>query len=340
MSAFDVYCRIMYNAITDIPGIKVGHAHNQAAGTGCTVVLCESGAIAAADVRGGAPGTREINVLDTANIVDHVHAVYLGGGSAYGLAGATGVMDYLESKGVGFNVGVAVVPIVPGAVLFDLAVGDPTVRPDASMGRAACEAATAGVVAQGNVGAGCGASVGKITGHRAATKSGIGTASVQVGELIVGAIIAVNAVGDVIDPRTGAIIAGPRGEGGFLDTRELLRAAHGTTISPFEADMRMSNTTIGVVATNAALTPGQAQRLAIMAQDGYARTIRPVHTTLDGDTVFSLSLGAVQADLNLIGSLAADVVAEAVLAAVRHARAAYGLPAAADVDRTSGNNKS
>lgn len=315
----------MNNAITDVAGIRVGHARNVQAATGCTVVLCEAGAVAAADVRGGAPGTREIPALDPANMVERVHAIYLGGGSAYGLAGATGVMEWLESRGVGFDVGVGVVPIVPGAVLFDLVIGDGRVRPDAAMGRAACEAATDGPVEQGNVGVGTGATVGKLGGFERATKSGVGTASIAVGELTVGAIVAVNAVGDVVDPDSGQIIAGSRSADGsrFVDSRELLWHSAERPASPFS-----ENTTIGVVATNAHLTRGQAKRIAIMAHDGYSRAIRPVHTTYDGDSIFALSLGTVNADLNLLGAMASDAVVAAIVNAVRHAEDSHGVPAA------------
>jgi L-aminopeptidase/D-esterase-like protein len=316
----------MTNTITDVPGILVGHAQDEKAGTGCSVVLAESGAIAGVDVRGGAPGTRETDCLDPSNFVQTVHAIYLGGGSAYGLDGATGVMRYLEERQVGLDVGVCRVPIVPGAVIFDLPVGDCKVRPDAAMGYAACKAARA-EVPQGNVGAGTGASVGKAAGLSRMMKGGLGTASIRVGDLIVGAIVAVNCYGDVIDVDTGKILAGTltASRDAFADTRAMMRA------SPAGTDPFASNTTIGVIATNARFTKPQARRIAIMAHDGMARAINPIHTMYDGDTIFCLATGGVDADVTIAGALAAEVMAQAIANGVRNARSAYGLPCHADI---------
>jgi len=317
----------MKHSLTDVPGVRVGHWTDQAAGTGCTVVLCPQGAIAGVDVRGGAPGTREIALLDPTCTVDRVHAVLLGGGSAFGLAAADGVMRWLEERSHGFDTGVAKVPIVPAAILFDLAIGQADVRPDAAAGYAACEAAHDGPEEQGCVGAGTGATVGKALGMAQATKSGIGSASRRIGpDLVVAALVAVNAMGDVVDPAEGRIIAGARGQdGGFAGSQEVMEQSL-TVQAP-----RGGNTTIGVIAVNAALTKTTATKVAQMAHDGLARTIRPVHTPMDGDTLFVLSLGDVEADTGLIGAAAADVTAAAVLAAVRQAVGMFGLPAARDL---------
>lgn len=320
----------MHNAITDIPGLKVGHWTNLEAATGCTVVLCPEGAVAGVDVRGTAPGTRETDLLDPVCMVDKVHAVLIGGGSAYGLAAADGVMRWLEEQDHGFDVGVAKVPIVPAAILFDLGLGRADVRPDAAAGYAACEAAGDGPVAEGNVGAGTGASAGKMLGFGAATKTGLGTASRQAfGNAIVGALVALNPFGDVYDPQTQQIIAGARQpEGGFANSPD----ATGNTPYRSVADLsRGTNTTLAVVATNVKLTKSEVTKVAQMAQDGLARTIRPAHTHFDGDTLFALSYGDATADLSLVGALAADVLAEAVVSAVRAAEALGGLPAARDL---------
>lgn len=317
----------MYNAITDVDGILVGQVTDERALTGCTVVLCPEGATAGVDVRGSAPGTRETDALRPVNLVDKAHAVVLAGGSAFGLAAADGVMAYLEERGWGFDVGVTKVPIVAAAVLFDLGVGDFRVRPDRAMGYRAAALAAGGPVAEGNVGAGCGATVGKVRGHGWCMKGGLGTASLQVGELKVGALVAVNALGDVVDPASGRIVAGALAEDKktFLDTEAFLRN------QPLTAGGAMSNTTLGIVATNARLTKAQATKLAQMAQDGYARAIRPVHTMLDGDTVFSLATGQVEADLNQVGALAVQAVVRAILRAVQAAESVGGIPAARDL---------
>ena len=320
----------MHNAITDVDGIRVGHWTDVEAATGCTVILCEEGAVAGVDVRGPAPGTRETDLLRPGHLVERVHAVLLSGGSAFGLAAADGVMRYLEERGVGFDTGVARVPIVPAAVLFDLAIGRADVRPDAESGYQACLSADDGPVAEGNVGAGTGATVGKLLGPRYATKAGLGTASQRIGKgVIVGTIVAVNAVGDVVAPRTGAILAGARKPvvGGFLNTAERMKGDLGQTI------LAMMSTTIGVVATNAQLTKEQANLVAMMAQDGLARAIRPAHTMLDGDTLFALSLGKRKGDVSAIGAAAADVVAQAIVQAVRAAEPLHGVPAHRDLVR-------
>lgn len=320
-------------AITDVPGIKVGHAHNLEAITGCTVVMCEKGAVGGVDQRGGAPGTRETDLLRPMHLVEQVHAVLLTGGSAFGLDAAAGVMAYLEEHKIGYNVGLTRVPILPAAVLFDLWIGDWRTRPDAAMGRAACEAASDGPVAQGCVGAGTGACVGSLFGPGFQVKSGIGTASVDLGGgLVVGALIAVNAFGDVIDPHTGQIVAGarkpPQGRD-FVNTLAAMRSLAGKAAMSFSG----GHTVIGVVATNAALNKEQANKVAQMAHDGLARAIRPAHTLLDGDTLFALSTGKKQANVNLIGAYAAEVTTEAILSAVRSATSLGGRPSAADLGR-------
>ena len=321
------------NAITDVQGIEVGQAQDEAALTGCTVILCRKGAVAGVDVRGGAPGTRETDLLDPVNLVEKVHAVLLAGGSAYGLDAASGVMRYLEEQNIGFDVGVAKVPIVPAAILFDLAVGRPDVRPDAEMGYRAVSAASDDAPLEGNVGAGTGASVGKILGLKTAMKSGLGTASMNIGKLIVGAIVAVNAWGDVIDPQNGQILAGARStslgplklgqDGYFSNTLELMKTFVGRTGLSFAS---RSNTVIGVVATNARLTQAEATKVAQMAQDGLARTIRPAHTMLDGDTIFALATGERKTDPSMVGAFAAEVMAQAIIRAVQKATPAGELP--------------
>ncbi len=318
----------MYNAITDVKGIKVGHYTDLKAATGCTVVLCEGGAVGGVDVRGAAPGTRETDLLRPMHLVEKVHAILLTGGSAFGLNAATGVMRYLEERGIGYDTKVVKVPIVPAAVLFDLAIGDPRVRPDAEAGYKACLAASAGPVAEGNVGAGTGATVGKLLGPKYATKGGLGTASQKIARgIVVGAIVAVNALGDVVDPESGKIIAGtrkPMGKG-FLNTAERMKGHLGQTILTF------ANTTIGVVATNARLTKEQVNKVAQMAHNGLAMAIRPAHTMFDGDAIFALSLGRKRADVSVIGSVAAEVVAQAIVRAVTQAEELLGVPAARDL---------
>ncbi len=314
--------------ITDIPGIQVGHATDMEAITGCTVVLCEKGAVGGVDVRGAAPGTRETDLLRPMNLVERVHAVLLTGGSAFGLAAADGVMRFLEARGSGFDAGAVKVPIVPAAVIFDLMVGDSRVRPTAEMGTAACRAATAGPVEEGTVGVGTGATVGKLLGPASAMKGGVGTWSLPLpGGVIVGAIVVVNAFGDVWDDETGHILAGARdpSTGRFLDTaRSLLTVER---VGGFA-----SNTTLCVTATNAKLTKEETNKLAQLAHDGLARVVRPVHSLYDGDTAFALSLGELRANLLALGEATAQVVATAVKRAVRLARGVPGIPGLADAD--------
>ncbi|NOX63077.1 MAG: P1 family peptidase [Chloroflexi bacterium] len=321
----------MNNGLTDIPGIRVGHWTDPEAGTGCTVVLCPEGATAGVDVRGGAPATRETDLLEPTRTVQQVHAVLIGGGSAFGLAAAEGVMRWLEEHSHGFDTGVAKVPIVPAACLFDLPVGRADVRPGPDAGYAACETASDGPTAEGNVGAGTGATVGKLLGFGQATKGGLGCASRAIGKgVVVAALVAVNAVGDVVDPATGEILAGARRPvvGGFVDSMKFMESALGQTIHDLA---RRDSTTLAVVATNAQLSKAQATKVAQMAHDGLARVIRPSHHPFDGDTIFALSLGDKQADPGLIGAVAADVLANAVLRAVRAAESLHGIPAVRDL---------
>ena len=312
------------SGLTRVPGIKVGHFTLAERPTGCTVILTEAGAVAGADVRGGAPGTRETDLLSPVNTVEKVHAIVLSGGSAFGLDAASGAVRYLEERSIGFDVGVAKVPIVPAAILFDLGVGGrPDVRPGASCGYDAAKAANDGPVTEGSVGAGAGATVGKLGGPKRAMKGGIGTVSIELPSgLVVAALVAVNAVGDVVDPATGDIVAGVRTEDGrgFADARKLLRLSGPAGGRPGE------NTTIGVVATNARLTKAQATKVAQMAHDGLARAIYPAHTPADGDTLFALALGSWEGEANLavLGALAADATAEAIVSAVRNAESAAG----------------
>ena len=324
----------MNNSIIDVEGIRVGHYTDLAAATGCTVVLCERGASAGVDVRGAAPGTRETALLNPVCLVEQVHAILLSGGSAFGLDAATGVMRFLEKHGSGFDVGVARVPIVPAAVLFDLTIGRADVRPDAEAGYQACVAARSGPIAEGTVGAGTGATVGKLLGPKLATKGGIGTASQEIAKgIVVGAIVAVNALGDVVDPATGQIIAGTRlpDSDGFADSLRLMKSWEGQ-----QPGLGATNTTIGVVATNAYLTKSQATKVAQMAHDGLAMAIRPVHTMSDGDTVFALATGDSSkgaGNVTVIGAIAADVMARAIVRAIRQATGLDGIPAASELTK-------
>ena len=312
-----------YGSIVDVPGLQVGHFTLSERLTGCSVVLAPEGAVGAVDVRGAAPGTRETDLLDPANLVDKVHAVLLSGGSAFGLDAATGVVRWLDENGIGFETGHGRVPIVPAAVLFDLPVvrpgDDPQARPGAEAGYAACQAASTAQPEAGNVGAGAGACVGKLFGLDRCMKGGIGNASVRVGPWVVGALVACNAVGDVVDPASGRVLAGARtADGtGLLDTqRALLAGERGKRPLPG------TNTTIGVVATNATLNKAQAKRLAMSAHDGLARSIRPAHTTLDGDTLFAMATGTEDSppDLLLLTVMAAQATALATLNAIRQAQ--------------------
>jgi L-aminopeptidase/D-esterase-like protein len=318
--------------LTAVPGLKVGHHTLDGRPTGCTVVLAEAGAVASADVRGGAPGTRDTDLLDPVKSVQQVHAIVLAGGSAFGLAAADGVMKYLDERHIGFPIGHGVVPIVPAAILFDLRVGDGRIRPGPDCGYAAAGAARRGPIAEGNVGAGAGATVGKLLGFEHAMKGGLGTAAISVPDgLVVAALVAVNAVGNVVDPATGAFIAGARTDDGraVADMRALLRRGLPGGGRPME------NTTLGVVATNARLTKAQAAKVAQMAHDGFARAIYPSHLTSDGDTIFALATGTRDgaADVNQIGALAADAVADAIVRGVRAAAGIPDYPAARDLKR-------
>jgi L-aminopeptidase/D-esterase-like protein len=320
----------LYNAITDIPGIKVGHYTDREAATGCTVILCENGAVAGVDVRGSAPGTRETDLLRPGNLVEKVQAVLLSGGSAFGLDAAGGVVRYLEERGFGHETMVAKVPIVPAAILFDLNVGSSKIRPGAEEGYKACLTATEKEVSEGCVGAGTGATVGKILGIERATKSGLGTASCKIGDdVIVAALVVVNAIGDVIDHRTGKILAGARNDqnNGFISAVGILTAG----AYDYKSNPLATNTTLGVVATNANLTKEQANKLAQMAQDGIARAINPCHTMFDGDAIFALSLGNKTGDITVLGTAAAETVAEAIVRAVQQAETLAGIPAAKDI---------
>jgi L-aminopeptidase/D-esterase-like protein len=310
--------------LTVVEGIRVGHAHNLDGPTGCTVVLCPPNTVGGVDQRGGAPGTRETDLLRPLHMVEHVHAILLAGGSAYGLDAAGGVMRYLEEQGTGFDVGVGVVPIVPAAIIFDLDVGDHTIRPDAAMGYAACQTASSDVAAEGCVGAGAGAKVGMLMGRDFACKSGVGSAVIDLGDgLQVGALFVVNALGDVIDA-DGQILAGtrlpPEGD----------RFADALNILPMMARAQANgagHTVVGVVVTSALLTKEETNKIAQMAHDGLARAVRPAHTMLDGDTVFALATGtAGRANVNVMGALAAEVTAQAIRRAVTTATPLAGLP--------------
>ncbi|WP_312304627.1 P1 family peptidase [Diaphorobacter nitroreducens] len=326
-------------AITDVAGIEVGHFTDPRRPTGCSVVIAREGAVAGVDVRGAAPGTRETDLLAPGNLVEQVHAIMLAGGSAWGLEAATGAVRWLEEHGVGLDVGVGRLPLVPAAVLFDLHVGDMKVRPDAAAGYAACAAATCEPPAEGNVGAGAGAVVGKMFGLQHAMKGGVGTASVTVAGVTVGALIACNAVGDVVDPDTGRPLAGARAADGLTlrDTRHAL--LRGEPPHPLLAG---SNTTIGVIATDARLTKVQAQRLAVAGHDGLARSINPVHTMSDGDTLFTLATGHVphHPGMMVLATMAAEAVARAIVRAVlaaRTLRTAEGLALPCHADLAAGS---
>ena len=327
-------------SITAVDGIKVGHHTLSERPTGCTVILADGeGAVGGISQRGGAPGTRETDLLSPLNLVERVNAIVLSGGSAFGLESATGTVRWLEEHNIGFNAGVAKVPIVPAAVIFDLTVGGkPGVRPTADCGYRAAAAAATGAVKEGSIGAGAGATVGKFGGFGSTSgststllpmKGGVGTAAVTLpGGLTVGALVVVNAVGDVIDPATGRVVAGARNaDGSLADARRLLRFGMQPAVSPGR------NTTLAVVATNARLTKAQASRVALMADDGLARALNPSHTTSDGDTVFALATGRWNgtASVDAVGGLAAEVVAEAIVRAVREAIGLPGIPAVRDL---------
>jgi len=308
----------------------VGHYTDKEAITGCTVILCETGAIAGVDVRGSAPGTRETDLLRPMNLVENVQAIFLSGGSAFGLDAAGGVMRYLEERGFGYETSVIKVPIVPAAIIFDLGIGSHKIRPGIEEGYKACLAASDKEVAEGCVGAGTGATVGKILGMDKATKSGLGTASQKIADdIIVAALVVVNAVGDVVDHRTGKTVAGPRIDQnkGFLRTTELMKQDHS------EQSSLSDNTVLGVVATNAMLNKEQVNKLAQMAQDGIARAIYPSHTMHDGDAIFALSMGDKTGDITVLGSVAAEIISDAIVRAVDQAETLDGIPAIKDITK-------
>ena len=325
------------HTLTAVSGLRVGHYTLIERPTGCTVILAEQGAVGGVDVRGSAPGTRETDLLNPTNLVEKVHAIVLAGGSAFGLASAEGVVKYLEDKHVGFPTGAGVVPIVPAAILYDLQVGNGSIRPGADCGLAAARAATTDPVQEGNVGAGAGATVGKLLRSDRAMKGGIGSAAIELpGGIVVAALVAVNAVGNIVDPATGRFIAGARTDDGrgLADLRTMLRreSSPGGVLQP-RPDASIENTTIGVVATNATLTKAQATKLAQMAHDGYARAIYPAHTMIDGDAIFALATGTRNGavDLSRLGAMAADATSDAIVSAIRAATSIPGYPAARDL---------
>ncbi|GHO83064.1 P1 family peptidase [Dictyobacter formicarum] len=317
----------MHDDITDVPGIRVGHDTNLEAGTGCSVILCDTPAVGGVDVRGGAPATRETDLLHPLCMIDEVNAVLLTGGSAFGLDAASGVVHYLDEHGIGYDSGIARVPIVPGAAIFDLSCGSATIRPDYAAGYHACEQASSGPIELGNVGGGTGATVGKLLGPEFAMKGGLGSASMELlGGIVVGAIVLVNALGDIVDPETQQVVAG---------TRNIAGKSSGAS-NPF------GNTTIAVIATNATLTKAQVTKVAQMAHDGIAHVIRPAHTMFDGDTVFALATGSNAPEIqqntataalqvSTLGAAAANTLARAIVKAVRSASDLHGVPAASSL---------
>ena len=331
-------------SIKDIEGIRIGNAQNFTGGTGCTVILSETGMCAGLDVRGGGPASRESELLKPLAAAQSIHAVLLGGGSAFGLDAAGGVMQFLEEKGIGFDVGVtkvpleekgigldvgiAKVPLVCQSDIFDLTVADAHTRPDKAMGYEACKGAYKNNYQDGNFGVGTGATVGKFRGMDYCMKSGIGSYAVQIGELKVGAIVAVNALGDIYDHHSGRIVAGMLNEerSAFADTAKLLYSSYEVHDNKF-----VGNTTIGAIITNARFDKSQLSKIAGMAHNGYARSIRPVHTSADGDSIYALSVGNIAADCDMVGTLAADVMSEAILSAVKNAESAYGYLAYKDL---------
>lgn len=316
-------------SVREIKGLCIGQMEDADAGTGCTVLVCERGMAAGLDIRGGGPASRDTHLLDPLTAAQSIHAVVLGGGSAFGLGAADGVMAYLEKRDIGFDVGVTKVPLVAQSDIFDLTVGDKSVRPDRAMGYAAAKnAMEAPNYRDGNYGAGCGATVGKLAGMETCMKSGIGSYAMQLGPLQIGAVVVVNALGDVYDWKTGRKVAGllTPDKKGFRDSVALMQESIAVHENRFA-----ENTTIGAVVTNAAFTKPQLCKIAGMAHNGYARSIRPVHTSADGDSIYALSVGDVSADMDLVGTLAAEVMSEAILRAVTSAESAYGFPAAREM---------
>ncbi|MDO5708100.1 MAG: P1 family peptidase [Andreesenia angusta] len=308
--------------IREIEGFKIGHYTDSEAGTGCTVIICKEGGIAGVDIRGGAPATRETALLNPENMVERIHSIVLSGGSAYGLDASSGVMKYLEERGIGFTIGTNTVPIVCAASLFDLEVGNGAIRPDKDMGYKACINSEKNILEEGNVGAGTGATIGKILGKDYAMKSGIGIYATKIGELKIGAIIALNALGDIIDS-DGRIIAGLLDEDrkSFKNSKEIL-------ISNIDKERieknKIGNTTLGCIITNAKLKKVEANRIARIAHNGYAKSISPVHTSLDGDTIFTISYGDIDIDKDILASISVDIIARAVRRAAKKAKSAYG----------------
>ena len=316
-------------AITDIKPVRIGQVENEEAGTGCTVLICENGMRAGLDVRGGGPASRESQLLNPLMAAQEIHAIVLSGGSAYGLGTANGVMEYLEEHGYGYDTGYARVPLVAQADIYDLSVGDPSVRPDASMGYEAAKAAFESPNYQdGNYGAGCGATVGKMAGMEYCMKTGIGSYAVRLGDLQVGAIVVLNALGDVYDWKTGEQIAGMRTEDGtaLRSTADYMKKTTAVMDNKFTG-----NTTLAVVITNALFDKSRLCKIAGMGHDGYARSIYPVHTSADGDSIYAVSVGDVEADQDLVGTLASEVISEAILRAAKNAEGAYGFPSVSDL---------
>lgn len=324
--------------ITEIGDVKIGNAEDREHATGCTVIICEKGAPAGVDVRGGGPASRESELLNPSANCQEVHAVLLSGGSAFGLDAAGGVMEYLAEKGIGFAVGDIRVPLVLQSCIFDLAFVSDKVKPDKAMARKACEAAEVNTPTEGNVGAGCGATVGKLCGPDYAMNSGLGMYAVQLGDLKVGAIVSVNACGDVYDETTNQILAGTLApdKKHFADTEKTLYQMYMQMSAAAKAEAAkgqngVTNTTIGCILTNAKFDKAKLNKIAALAQNGYARSIRPVHTMMDGDTIYALSVGDLEVDINIVGTLASRVMAQAVKNAVLHTERFHGLPAAADM---------
>ncbi len=315
--------------ITDVEGIKVGHASYGEAMTGCTVIICEEGASPGVDVRGSAPGTRETDLFKAEKSVDKVHGIVLSGGSAFGLEAASGVMNYLEEVGVGLEVGPTRVPIVASAVIYDLEIGDYRIRPDLSLGYKAASLASEDEKAQGNIGCGLGATVGKLLGNESSMKGGLGSASIRVGDLVVGAIVVVNAVGDIFDYKDNTQLAGPYRDGHMENSYELIK--DGSISRASIESSKNKNTTIGVIATNAKLNKSQASKISEMAHNGYARSINPVHTLLDGDSIFTMATNKIESDLNLIGSLAAEVMSRAIVNGIKSVDSYRGFKAYKDI---------
>lgn len=313
--------------ITDVSGIKVGHAQSNEGMTGCTVIICEKGATGGVDIRGSAPGTRETDLFEPKKMVDKVHAVVLSGGSAFGLEAASGVMKYLEEQNIGFDVGVTKVPIVASAVIFDLNIGDHRIRPDFNMGYIAAQNANTDDNAQGNIGCGMGATIGKILGPRNAMKSGLGSATVKVGKLVVSAMVAVNSFGDIYDYTNNKEIAGVYDyeNNKLLNTIDIMKDKNRTL------GFNVQNTTIGIITTNAILTKAEANKISEMAHNGFARAINPIHTMVDGDTIFTMATNEIKADISLIGTIAAEAMSKAVINGVSFAEGVCGLKAWKDI---------